>query len=315
MTNIMKSKFFLATMLLIILHQAHCLDSCYIKDVAFGETSDQSLEFVDQKSMCPDVTSSCCSKKNYQNMLTWWRDDGTLSMSQVWNSKIRSIHKVFNLQEKLVERVVNYAEEIAKNESSNVNCRDTAEDIIMLAKSGAVHQAHISFDVEARKCWDYTIDFLRGIACGVCQSDFEAYLTKEYFNIDKQECITYASECKFYWKAYYTLYNYIGRFHRLAVCKNHEIAQQIEYDNFFDERYLTNVNQCMKDDDNFNQYCRDLCTTEMPVLGITRREVISFPQVRNWLRYVENTFVGEDERRNYEDEVVNGWLTNKDKGL
>ena len=93
------------------------------------------------------------------------------------------------------------------------------------------------------------------------------------------------------------------------------MSQQIEYDNYFDERYLTNVNQCMRDPDNFNQYCRDLCTTEMPVLGTTKREVISFPQARNWLRYVENTFVGEDERKNYEDEVINGWLTNKDRGL
>ena len=309
-------KIYFVIALLNILQLTLSTDTCYIKDDIYGaESKEKQVEYITHQQMCPDVTTSCCTDRNYESMLTWWRDDGAVSMSQVWDSKIKAIFETFTYREKIVERVLEYANKLDQNESANVNCREQSKDIIMQDKSGAIKQAYKSFDAEAKKCWGYTIDFMRGIGCGVCQSTFEKYLTKEYFLINDSECQDYASSCKYYWKAYYTLYNYLGRFHRLAVCKNHEISHQVEYDNYFDSQYITQINQCMKDEDSSNAYCKEICTKEMPVLGITKREVVSFPQVRVWLRYIENTFAGINERKNYEDEVVNSWLTNKDYSL
>ena len=91
--------------------------------------------------------------------------------------------------------------------------------------------------MNSEKCWQYNIDFLRGLACGICESESTKWITSENLILSQKECKNYADSCKNYWKNYYTLYNYVWRFYQLASCKTGENFKAKTGKDYFDEYY------------------------------------------------------------------------------
>jgi hypothetical protein len=245
-------------------------------EIFSSQVSKPAFEQISQQTMCPAITNNCCTEKNYKAMNIWWQDDGTLSMVENWNEKINTIFATLTYRHKTISRLIDYARTLKNSSSSDVQCKDQAEQILALENSGALSQAYTSFIPNSAKCWQYNIDFLRGLACGVCEATSTAWKSRETFTLSKRECTAYADSCKHYWKNYYTLYNYISRFHTLATCKTGDNFSAKSSKSYFDSNYQSLTNECLKD--STSEFCDELCQTEMPFTGITTRELLSFPQ-------------------------------------
>ena len=101
--------------------QIHDNTQCTLPSEIFNvQLSKPEYQQISQQTMCPSLTSSCCTSDNYRAMNLWWQDDGPLSMVTSWNEKINSIFSTLTYREQTILRLVEYAKSLKDSSSSNV---------------------------------------------------------------------------------------------------------------------------------------------------------------------------------------------------
>merc|ERR1712151_548923 len=98
--------------------------------------------------------------------------------------------------------------EYIKMKEPNIQCLDRANFILKANDVGALDSLFYVFPESAEKCWQYTIDFLRGWSCGICDITSTYYYTSEGFTLDPSECSKFASACSEHMQAFKTFYIY-----------------------------------------------------------------------------------------------------------
>ena len=190
----------------------------------------------------------------------------------------------------------------------------------------------------AEKCWQYTLDFVRGLACGVCDNTSRYKITGTTFNISHKECLKFSQECASHLKSFRVIRDYISLFSQVAICHERGTSQPKAHVNK-DLLYLSEVEKCMYNKDMARDFsfaqsnskkicidkkclywnagsrdCLDLCVKHLPWSGITKDELITFPYVLRDILTIKAAFPKIQSKKNA-DSIVSVWSTDKDKTI
>lgn len=221
-----------------------------------SKSSKSATEKVTGKTLCPSNNHEreCCDPDTYKAMNTWWDDEGPLSMNRLWKTKIERVFNEFYIQWKKYyskrayeyATIVTFSDQYLKKTSPNRECEQAAKQVIDLDKLEAIDNAFKYFlETSSAKCWNYTITYLRGLACGMCDISFNDYKTKKALLITKAECQKFTTECGWHIKAYYTLFNYVKLFAKLADCKTDNQISDESAETYFPNTHIKRVEACL----------------------------------------------------------------------
>ena len=236
---------------------------------------EKALTKIKKYFICPGVTETCCTTEQFQSMEAWWGGEEGLSMNHLWRDKIDRIYtSLLKVDKKLRSKVLDSAKKLEKANDVHLECTLAARKVIDLNEVKADEEAFKNIKYTSRMCWDYTVDFLRGLTCGMCDYNFDENMTSRAILLNEKECRLFADRCSYHLKAYRTVFTYIRLYATIADCQSTNQPLDIGYSDFFDPVFVNNVNDCMFD--NQSNSCIQLCETNMPFTGITKIEYDTF---------------------------------------
>merc|ERR1711972_185925 len=143
-----------------------------------------------------------------------------MSMNRLWSDKIKRIWKEVRLLENIYyPKVMDWAKNFANFREPNIQCENIVDFVNKTGAVGAFDQLFKVFPQTAETCWQYTIDFMRGLACSICDSSSTFYYSHKGFTLDKTECYSFAKQCSFHMHSYRTFFEYAKWFSAIASCK------------------------------------------------------------------------------------------------
>lgn len=278
-----------------------------------SKSSKDETEQISQSTMCPKIKDSCCDADTYKAMNVWWDNSGSMSMNRLWLEKIQRIYKEMRLMQLVFfPKVMNWIATYLKSDEPNPQCLSRAKMIKILWDVNAYDQLFQMFPSTIEKCWQYTIDFLRGLACSVCDSSSEFYYTTKYFGISQKECNGFCNACSQHLKVFKTFFEYTKNMSSMASCKSKNEVASDEDINYFTQDYYHQINEALAYPE--GNGCNALCRVSMPWTGITQHELTMWSQLQKFLDNIKASF--KDPRWTKEaDSIVTTWETNKDKIL
>lgn len=152
---------------------------CNIATVLFNSLSTWvQTEQITAQTLCPGVKQPCCEEETYKAMNTWWTDDGPLSMDRLWKDKITRIFmEIQEIHQKFYDKIIKEAKAQIAKTNPNIDCKKASELVLDLKELEADQEAFTFIQESSKQCWQYTIDFLRGLACGVCDASSVEFIT------------------------------------------------------------------------------------------------------------------------------------------
>ena len=276
--------------------------------------SDEQVQ-VTQKTMCPTIQESCCDEDTFKNMNVWWEgtSDDPMSMSRLWSEKIRRIWQEMKLMQQVYfPKIQEFIKSFDKFKEPNIQCENMVDFVAKADKIGAFDQLFYVFPQTAEKCWQFTVDWIRGLACSICDTQSTYFYSTKGFILDNTQCYKYADSCSFHMHSYRTFFEYSRWLSAIASCKAKNQIMPDEDVIYFSNEYTNKLNNCMKDSK--TNYCLELCQDEMPWNGATKKELDIFTQHLKFLNNIKAIFPDEKWTKN-SDSIVDTWVTNKDNDL
>jgi hypothetical protein len=173
------------------------------KTLFSSKSSKDQTEQISQSSMCPKVKDSCCDEDTYKAMHIWWDNSGSMSMNRLWLEKIQRIYKEMRLMNDVFfPKIIDWINGYLKSAEPNPQCIGRAMMIKTVWNVGGYDQLFKMFPISIEKCWQYTINFLRGLACSVCESSSTFYYTNKYLQMSQKECHLYCDACSQHLKVF-----------------------------------------------------------------------------------------------------------------
>jgi hypothetical protein len=177
---------------------------CPLASALFSsKSSKDETEQISQSTMCPQIKDSCCDEDTYKAMHIWWDNSGSMSMNRLWLEKIQRIYKEMRLMNEIFfPKIMKWIAGYLQSAEPNPQCVERAKMIKIVWDVGGYGQLFKMFPLTIEKCWQYTINFLRGLACSVCESSSTLYYTSKYFNISQKECNLFCHACSQHLKVF-----------------------------------------------------------------------------------------------------------------
>jgi hypothetical protein len=177
---------------------------CPLAKILFSSKSSKAqTEQISQSSMCPKIKHSCCEEDTYKAMNIWWDHSGSMSMNRLWLEKIQRIYKEMRLMNDVFfPKIMLFITDYLKEAEPNPQCIARAKMIKTVWDAKAYDQLFKMFPITVEKCWQYTINFLRGLACSVCESSFTNYHTSKYLQMSDKECDNFCAACSQHLKVF-----------------------------------------------------------------------------------------------------------------
>jgi hypothetical protein len=134
-----------------------------------SKSSKDETELITQSTMCPNVKNSCCDEDTFKSMEVWWDNSGDMSMNRLWLEKIQTLYREMRLMNTIYfPKVYEYVEKYQTFMDPNHECLEQARFVQSVWDSKAFEQMFSVFPQSVEKCWQYAINFTRGMACSVC---------------------------------------------------------------------------------------------------------------------------------------------------
>ena len=182
---------------------------------AKGET-----EQISQSTMCPKIKNSCCDESTFRAMNVWWDDDEQMSMNRLWLDKIQRIYKEMRLMNDVYfPKVVKWMKVYKNSKQSNIQCKGLVNYVQRVWDVEAFSNLFYVFPISSQKCWQYSINFMRGLACGICDSSSTFFYTRQSFILNPSECYLFTDACTNHSKAFMAFFEYTRWMSGIASCK------------------------------------------------------------------------------------------------
>lgn len=287
---------------------------CPMAKQIFGtKSSRESTTDASQEQMCPNVQKNCCDDDTYKSMYVWWDDSGEMSMNRIWLKKIDKMMTQMKIQKEVYfPKIKAFLESKEATEFTDIECMMTRRNADMLMKVNAYHQFFENYPLTSQRCWQYTIDFMRGLMCGVCDTASTIYLSEKMFSVDKSQCWSYMEACNGQLKATIVFLNYVKNFAALGSCKLKGIVEDDAQKPYISEQDQEITNLCLQFPRSV--YCIQVCEKYMPWTGITLMEQNFFDDIFNLIFQIKHYFP-DAEYTVAADQVVDTWETSKDHDL
>lgn len=261
--------------------------------------------------MCPNIEKNCCDEDTYKSMNIWWDDSGEMSMNRIWHFKISSMFEEMKmLKEVYYPEIHKYIE--TEPQFQDVECSlayNVAKDMVLV---NAFKEFFESYVLTAKKCWQYSINFMRGLMCSVCDFSSTFYFSEKEFNIDDSECWKFNEHCASHLKATIVFLEYVKLFTQIGSCR--ELGSVIDAaQKPYISKYNQNmVNLCMQNKK--SGYCKEVCKQSMPWTGVTLLEQKRFEDIKKLLFSIKHYFPSKKFTKRA-DETNDAWQTSKDMKL
>jgi hypothetical protein len=119
-----------------------------------------------------------------------------MSMNRLWLEKIQRIYKEMRLMKDVYfPKIIDWINGYLKSAEPNPQCIGRAMMIKTVWEVRGYDQLFQMFPLSIEKCWQYTINFLRGLACSVCESSSTFYYTNKYLQMSNKECHLFCDAC------------------------------------------------------------------------------------------------------------------------
>ena len=174
-----------------------------------SKSSKDETEQITQSTMCPKVKNSCCDEDTYKSMNVWWDNAGDMSMNRLWLEKIQRIYKEMRLMKEVYfPKVMAYVKTYQTFQDPNIQCLNRAKLIQSVWDIGAFDQMFYVFPHSVEKCWQFTIDFTRGLACSICDTSSTYHYSSKYFQLSPNQCFKFTNACSEHMKVFFTFFEY-----------------------------------------------------------------------------------------------------------
>ena len=277
------------------------------------KSSRESTTEISQEYMCPNVEKNCCDEDTYKSMNIWWDDSGEMSMNRIWLKKVETMISEMKLQKEVYfPKIEAFLESQKSKTFGDIECKVAVRNAQMLHKIKAYQQFFETYPKTSGKCWQYTINFLRGTMCAVCDQSSTYYFSEKMFAIDSTECWRYMDACQFQLKATVVFLNYVKSFAALGSCKLKGIVEddaEKPYIYFHDQNV---VDLCLQN--KHSNFCKSTCEMYMPWTGITYMEQLHFDDINRLIFQIKHYFP-DAQYTQAADETVDTWDTSKDTSL
>ena len=197
---------------------------CTLASQLFDVKSDKSsseTEQITKDSICPGVEQSCCDLDTYKGMNTWWTGEGQMSMNKLWFEKVKRMYQeVKMLHQVFYKDIVKYAQQYLTFREKNIQCEEVSYLVQEMDEIGVFQELFELYPKTATQCWQYTIDYLRGLSCSLCDLRVQSYYSLKSFLLDNSECYAFTHACRFHIKSFRTLLNYSQLLSSVSSCKD-----------------------------------------------------------------------------------------------